>query len=234
MKNYYLLKDKKGFLINVERKKVKNYNIRILPDNKINCSVPFDCSDEDISKFLKEKENWIIKHNIKQTKIQVLQNKNIIKQGGCVKILGHYYNVFIEIAEKNAIQIQDNRIIFYSNSKNDIEKQYQEYSRVAMQEYFESILNKYYPIIRKHGKNKPSIKIRKMKQCWGTSNLEKNTITINEYLYMAPPYCIEYVVLHELTHFMYPYHNKSFYNFISIYMPDWYDRKKKLNIEFNI
>ena len=50
MKSYYLLKEKQGFLINIERKKVKNYNIRILPDNKINCSVPIDCSDEDISK----------------------------------------------------------------------------------------------------------------------------------------------------------------------------------------
>ena len=63
MKSYYLLKEKQGFLINVERKKVKNYNIRILPDNKINCSVPIDCSDEDISKFLKEKENWIFKYS---------------------------------------------------------------------------------------------------------------------------------------------------------------------------
>ena len=77
MKSYYLLKEKQGFLINVERKKVKNYNIRILPDNKINCSVPIDCSDEDISKFLKEKENWIFKHNIKQVKLQSIQNKNI-------------------------------------------------------------------------------------------------------------------------------------------------------------
>ena len=73
-----------------------------------------------------------------------------------------------------------------------------------------------------------------MKQCWGTSNPENNTITINEYLYMAPIYCIEYVILHEITHFLYPFHNKSFYNFISVHMPDWQDRKKKLNIEFNV
>ena len=96
MKSYYLLKEKQGFLINVERKKVKNYNIRILPDKKINCSVPIDCSDEDISKFLKEKENWIFKHNIKQVKLQSNQNKNILKQGGCVKILGHSYIVNIK------------------------------------------------------------------------------------------------------------------------------------------
>ena len=103
-----------------------------------------------------------------------------------------------------------------------------------MKSLYQNILDKYYPIIRKHGKIKPTINIRKMKQCWGTSNPENNTITINEYLYMAPIYCIEYVILHEITHFLYPFHNKSFYNFISVHMPDWQDRKKKLNIEFNV
>lgn len=235
MKSYYLLKEKQGFLINIERKKVKNYNIRILPDNKINCSVPIDCSDEDISKFLKEKENWIFKHNIKQVKLQAIQNKNILKQGGCVKILGHSYMVNIKNAKQNNIELNDKEIIFYiKNSCCNLEKKYEEFSRIEMKNVYQNILDKYYPIIRKHGKIKPNINIRKMKQCWGTSNPENNTITINEYLYMAPKYCIEYVILHEITHFLYPFHNKSFYNFISVHMPDWQDRKKKLNIEFSV
>ncbi|MBY9021665.1 MAG: DUF45 domain-containing protein [Candidatus Lokiarchaeota archaeon] len=41
----------------------------------------------------------------------------------------------------------------------------------------------------------------------------------------------EYIVLHELVHFLYPKHNKEFYNFLSIYMPDWKERKKILDYE---
>ena len=38
------------------------------------------------------------------------------------------------------------------------------------------------------------------------------------------PY-IDYVVLHELVHFLYPNHSKHFYAFLSNHMPDWKERK---------
>ena len=52
---------------------------------------------------------------------------------------------------------------------------------------------------------------------------------MNEYLLKADISCIEYVILHELTHLIYHNHNKEFYDFITIYMPDWQERKKKLD-----
>lgn len=42
------------------------------------------------------------------------------------------------------------------------------------------------------------------------------------------PY-IDYVVLHELVHFLYPNHSKQFYAFLSNYMPDWKERKRILD-----
>ena len=234
MKKYYLLKDKKGFLIDIERKNIKNYNIRILPGNNIKCSVPMQTTDEEISKFLKSKECWIYKHNVRQEKLQPLQNKDILKNGGFVKILGHFYNVKIESSQSFKIVLNDRNIIFYTNQIDNIDKKYRNFARKNMQEYFEKVIEVFYPIIRKYNKPKPILKIRKMKTCWGTSNPEQNVITLNEYLYSASPYCIEYVVLHELTHFLYTNHDKQFFDFISIHMPDWQERKNKLNTDFNV
>jgi len=31
---------------------------------------------------------------------------------------------------------------------------------------------------------------------------------------------------------MYPNHDKNFYEFLTIYMPDWQERKKQLDYEF--
>ena len=78
-------------------------------------------------------------------------------------------------------------------------------------------------------KSKPELKIRKMQSCWGNCNRSKQIITMNEFLYKASPLCIEYIVLHELSHLIYPYHDKNFYNFIELHMPDWKERKKLLN-----
>jgi predicted metal-dependent hydrolase len=48
---------------------------------------------------------------------------------------------------------------------------------------------------------------------------------------MARRPCIEYVVLHELIHFLYPNHGREFYDFLTLYMPDWKGRKKVLDLE---
>jgi predicted metal-dependent hydrolase len=45
-------------------------------------------------------------------------------------------------------------------------------------------------------------------------------IWLNLHLIKAPVYCIDYVLLHELCHLKYHYHNKSFYDFLTVLMPD--------------
>ena len=52
-----------------------------------------------------------------------------------------------------------------------------------------------------------------------------------EYLFKANIRCIQYVVLHELTHLLYPNHSKQFYDFLTVQMPDWTERKKQLDHE---
>ena len=70
-----------------------------------------------------------------------------------------------------------------------------------------------------------------MKTMWGNCNTAKSLITLNEYLYKANMLCIQYVILHEMTHLLYPKHNDGFYNFLTIHMPDWKERKKMLDFE---
>jgi predicted metal-dependent hydrolase len=68
-----------------------------------------------------------------------------------------------------------------------------------------------------------------MKTLWGSCTKSKGKITFNEYLLKADIRCIQYVILHELTHLMYTYHNADFYNFLTVQMPDWQERKKQLD-----
>ena len=45
----------------------------------------------------------------------------------------------------------------------------------------------------------------------------------------APLECIEYVVLHEFTHFLVANHSKEFYDELSRVCPDYKELKNKLN-----
>jgi hypothetical protein len=71
-----------------------------------------------------------------------------------------------------------------------------------------------------------------MKSRWGSCLPSNNKVIFNLSLIKTPICCIEYVVLHELAHFKHQNHSKNFYNFITIFMPDWKERKKILDEEF--
>ena len=64
---------------------------------------------------------------------------------------------------------------------------------------------------------------------WGNCRSEKGVLTFNTNLMYAPLECIEYVVLHELTHLKVQNHNKLFEALLTKYMPQWRARRKELN-----
>ncbi|MBN1684702.1 MAG: M48 family metallopeptidase, partial [Gammaproteobacteria bacterium] len=45
----------------------------------------------------------------------------------------------------------------------------------------------------------------------------------------APIDCLDYVLVHELSHLVYPYHSPEFYQLMAIIMPDWQKRKERLS-----
>ncbi len=75
----------------------------------------------------------------------------------------------------------------------------------------------------------PIIKLRKMKSRWGSCCPTKGILTFNKNLIFAPKECIEYVILHEFTHFIHPNHSPLFYEELSKKCPDWKKLKKQLN-----
>ena len=94
---------------------------------------------------------------------------------------------------------------------------------------YSEILNELYPLFRKYGVQMPVLRIRDMETRWGSCLVRKGIITLNKRLLEAPRNCIEYVVMHELCHFIHPNHSKQFYGFLTMLMPDWKERKTILD-----
>ena len=105
-------------------------------------------------------------------------------------------------------------------------------SLLADASVFTEILDEFYPLFVPYGVKKPKLRVRTMKSCWGSCLVNKGIITLNRKLLMKPRECIEYVVVHELCHFIHPNHSKQFYGFMELFMPDWKERKARLNKSF--
>ena len=75
-----------------------------------------------------------------------------------------------------------------------------------------------------------AIRIHPMKTRWGSCNVKKGTLNFNLYLIDQPHECIEYVVMHEFAHFLCPDHSPAYHALMTVLMPDWKERRAKLNI----
>ena len=74
----------------------------------------------------------------------------------------------------------------------------------------------------------PNLKIRKMSSRWGVCNIKTHNVTLNYELSKYDITCLDYVVVHELSHFIHHNHSKEFWNLVSKYYPKYKETKKML------
>ena len=67
----------------------------------------------------------------------------------------------------------------------------------------------------------PKLKIRSMKTRWGVCNKRDNSVTLNSKLIKYSVHEIDYVIIHELSHFVHFDHSKEFWETVRIHMSDY-------------
>ena len=72
-------------------------------------------------------------------------------------------------------------------------------------------------------------RIKNMKTRWGTCNVLCRRIWFNLQLAKKTPDCLEYIVVHELTHLYERSHNAVFKAYMDRFYPDWRAVRKSLN-----
>lgn len=216
-------------------KDIKNVHLKVFRDYSVVLSLPKKVPVDWIEDFLSGKSNWIVKQLSKYKQSSGHNNLLNIKSGSSTQVLGKDIRIYKKISQKNYVAEDEKTLILYLKSVDDeiLAQRILEnwWRKKATQIFFKEVDCIFNDVFRKYKLEKPIVKIRKMKTLWGSCTPQKSKITLNEYLLKADLRCIQYVVLHELTHLLYPYHNKGFYDFLTIQMPDWKTRKEQLDKE---
>ncbi|NLI90725.1 MAG: M48 family metallopeptidase [Peptococcaceae bacterium] len=231
---YTVVLSNKPVDIVVTYKDIKSVRLKVFPNQEVKLSVPIDTPDIWIEKFLEDKRKWMEHKLVLFEKTKAIEKETHIRSGVSTRILGRQLTIRVLYADQKKIVKSDAELLMYTNSlenQEGIDKQFDNWWQKSAKQYYTLIMEKLYPIIGKHGISKPKIVVKKMQTLWGSCSRTHRNINLNYYLYKAPVPCVEYVILHELTHFLYPHHNKDFYEFITIHMPDWKERKKQLDYE---
>lgn len=217
----------------IERKNVKNINLRVKPNLEVSVSANDDVPLEYIKEFVTSKAKWINRNLDYYKKTEKIdQGKKEYINGESFRYLGRQYRLKTFESEEEIVKYFRGYIHLYTNDlfeldqkENLIENWYKERSEII----FKDSLNRMYHVVKSYNIEYPKLNIRKMKSRWGSCYPDRNMITLNRVLIKAPKDCIDYVVLHELIHLKYKNHGNEFYRLLDILMPDWRDKKKILD-----
>lgn len=213
----------------LEQKPVKNLNLRVCKDGNVYVSANKSVPPLEVDTFVVNKGTYILNAIDKFEEMTQYrpQPKRYIS-GETFYVQGRSLRLMVSESSKDTIT--SDGIYIYLKVKNiaDFEKRKRIVTRFLDRQckyVYNEILGELYPVFRKYGVTMPALRIRDMETRWGSCLAKKGIITLNKRLIEAPRQCIEYVVMHELCHFIHPNHSKQFYNFLSMLMPDWKERK---------
>lgn len=95
-----------------------------------------------------------------------------------------------------------------------------------LQERLPALLDHWASVV---GRRPERISLRKMKTRWGSCTPATASIRLNTDLAWLDPDLLEYVLVHELTHLYEHGHGPGFRARMDRYMPDWTERRRRLN-----
>lgn len=216
----------------LERKRVKNINLRILRDGSVRASANSRVSAARVDAFVLSRESFI--REAQQRFLLQTQNAPEARRyetGETVWILDRPFVLKIEKGTLVSGRLEENRLILTVKNPEDPlqrEKAFWKYWNAACQKLFCALMEEAYPPFAARGIARPALKMRNMKTRWGTCHCQKKVITLNTRLLAAPLECVRYVVLHEYCHLIQPDHSARFYALVAEQMPDWKVRRAQL------
>lgn len=214
------------------RKKVKNLNLRVHRDGTVLVSANSRVSIEYIERFLREKADFIFKaisHYAEIENIAATQKQYV--DGESFRILGRDLRLKVLRGAKNEVKSDGVFITlrvkdpFDTGLKRNV---FRKWFRDLCRETVTELCKAAYPKFSKYGVSFPEIKFRNMVSRWGSCMPRGKSVTFNYALATVPVSCIEYVVAHEFNHFLHPDHSPDFYRQLTVFMPDWRERKALL------
>lgn len=217
---------------NLQRKRVKNINLRIKPDKSITVSANDRVSERAIERFIIEKQYFILRALEKYDKMQkTLPKPKQLIDGERVKVFGKDFTLKVLLGKKNCVEIEDCFINLFVKDVKDVslkKKVLDKWLNYQVEEIVNRLCEKAYLEFKKYWGVFPLIRYRKMRSRWGSCHTVKKILTFNYALINAPIECVEYVVYHEFAHFLEPNHSKRFYLTLGEFLPDYKERKKQL------
>lgn len=180
------------------KKKVKRTFIKINHKKEIIITSPKALKEEGLIEIVNLNLTWISNQLSKIKDIKLNENEYLV--------YGRKYSLVLNNLITNDYEIINDTIYHKANG---LEK-------LALKQE-QIIIEKFNEILPSYGFDfNPRIIVKFMKSKWGVCHYKKNKVVINKVFIHLPIRLLEYVIHHELTHFIIPNHSKDFYKVLHL------------------
>jgi predicted metal-dependent hydrolase len=212
----------------------KTLAIEVNPDKSVVVVAPKGTPLKIVRQRVKKRSAWIRKQQLDFVKYLPTEPPRKFVSGETHLYLGRKYRLKTFKDESTSVKLSRGQIslsLLQNRDSEAIKGLLESWYRTKAQVVFQEVLERCLEIMRRLQIETPSLQIRKMKTRWGSCT-KSGKILLNLELIKAPKKCIEYVVTHELCHLVEFNHGKNFYKLLTRTMPDWLERKRKLDKVF--
>lgn len=193
-------------------------------DNVLVVTKPFYVSKIKVQKIILENKKQILEMYLKgkkvdladalQTPIEILYNGKLIlliaEKNDVNKIKVNWHENEIVVHVDNTLEINKQKEVLndvlYTFFKRELDAILKE-----KLEYYSKLLNVNYS----------NYTIRKMSTKYGSCNTKTKRLNFNVNLIYMPENVRDMIIVHELSHLIYPNHSKEFYNILKSYIKDY-------------
>jgi hypothetical protein len=210
----------------------KTLAIHVHPDLRVTVDVPNGTSLEAIQEKVKKRAAWIRKSKREFELYLPKQPPRKYIGGESHRYLGRQYRLKIVSGNIESVKCYPGyfTVTCEENSppekiKQLLDRWYAEKAKVNFNKAYNECSKKANLL----GINPSPPSIRKLKTRWGSCS-RSGRIIINIDLIKAPTECIEYVIMHEFCHIREYNHGPKFWKLLEKVMPDYRERKIRLNL----
>ena len=217
----------------LERKAVKNINMRLRPETGLLVSAPMHVPSERVEQILQQHAAKILQtlHQYADAAEKPKQYPVHYTAGEPVLYLGKSCRLAVERGSRESVLVQGEtiRLLVKQPENEQVRKRvFDSWWENACEKAVRNLCRAVYPVFEAKGVAFPEIRFRHMVSQWGNCRPTRGVLTFNLRLLAAPVRCMEYVVMHEFSHFLHPDHSPAFYAEIAAELPDWKQLQKQL------
>ncbi len=200
------------YRIVIERKRNnKNTYLRIKEDLSIYVTTNYRTKEREIEEMIEKNQKQIEKMIARQ------RQKNERKQQ--FYFLGKPYDIVY--SDQKGVFLGDAKV--FCNRQDDLDKWYKKQAQTIFSDH----LNEQYQQFSENIPY-PSLRIRKMTTRWGVCNTKTKVITLNLELIKQDTKYLDYVIVHELSHLVYPNHSIKFWQVVQKNYPMYQKVRKEM------